>query len=185
MIQQHGKLYWSLKPHPYSGQPEFYAGLTPSRLTTGWESVKTEIIGTKEWSDALTKFAEDFPSDISTAWADHASAAEMLNRHSLAATGTPVYLRFGNLPKSGYSINHATGETEPGISVYEGRRVGNNKYYLMLSKVNAGSALFIAQGRQAHVVTGDIVGYGSDGEKCLKNCQTRKLSNKVEIIPVV
>jgi len=182
MIQQHGKLYWSLKPHQYSGQPEFYAGFTPSRLTTGWESVKTEIIGTKEWSDALTKFAEDFPSDISTAWADHEAAAEMLNRHRLAATGTQVYLRFGKLPRSGYSTNHTTGEPEPGISVYEGRKVGN-RYYLILTDVDASSALFIAQGRQAYLVTGEVAGFGSDGEKCLVNCKARKLSG--EIIPVI
>lgn len=185
MIKQHGKLYWSLKPHLSTRQPELHAGFTPDRLTTGLD-LKSEIIGTQEWASSLDQFAIDFPeTDISAAWADHEAAAEMLNRHRLAATGTPVYLRFGNLPKSGYSINHATGVVEPGISVYEGCRVGNNKYYLMLSKVNAGSALFIAQGRQAYVVTGDIVGYGSDGEKCLKNCQARKLSNKVEIIPVV
>ena len=185
MIQQHGKLYWSLKPHLSTRQPELHAGFTPDRLTTTWASLKSEIIGTQKWEYALDQFAIDFPeTDISAAWADHEAAAEMLNRHRLAATGTQVYLRFGKLPRSGYSTNHTTGEPEPGISVYEGRKVGN-RYYLMLTGVDASSALFIAQGRQAYLVTGEVAGFGSDGEKCLFNCKARKLSDAAEIIPVI
>jgi hypothetical protein len=182
MIQQHGKLYWSLKPHLSTRQPELHAGFTPDRLTTGWD-LKSEIIGTQKWESSLAQFAIDFPeTDISAAWADHEAAAEMLNRHRLAATGTQVYLRFGKLPRSGYSTNHTTGEPEPGISVYEGRKVGN-RYYLILTDVDASSALFCVWGRQAYLVTGEVAGFGSDGEKCLFNCKARKLSD--EIIPVI
>jgi len=184
-MRQHGKMYWTLKPNLFTRHPELHAGFTPNRLTTGWESLKVEIIGTQEWADALLQFSVDFPAvDIATAWKDHEAAAEMLNRRRIAATGKQVYLRFGKMPKSGYSKNYTTGVSEPGVSVYEGRKVGN-QYYLMLTGVDASSALFIAQGRQAYLVTGDVAGIGSDGETCLSNCKARKLAADIAIIPVI
>jgi hypothetical protein len=81
-----------------------------------------------------------------------------------------VYVRFGDLPKSGRSWNWLTKEWERGVSVYEAI-IRDGKPLLILPS----PALPVAQSvchclqRPAYRVTGDVVGRGGDGEPVLAN----------------
>ncbi len=99
------------------------------------------------------------------------------------------YVRFGNkdgaFPAKGQSKNHLTGVDEDGVSVYEAvERQG--KYQILLPRVDPqsiatiGMCFNVAQGlwgkanHPLYEVTGDLAGYGSDGEPLLKNCAAVK-----------
>jgi len=74
-----------------------------------------------------------------------------------------VYLRFGRW--SVRSINFATGQQEPGVSVYPAHLIDG---MVFLKDVDAPIPWRRLEGRLAFVVTGDECGYGSDGEPCLR-----------------
>jgi hypothetical protein len=75
--------------------------------------------------------------------------------------GIPLFIRYGLW--QGRSTNWSTGKTEPGISVYRAKLLGNTVY---LDDDTCQS--LEGQGRLAFVVTGEITGIGSDGEPTLK-----------------
>lgn len=102
----------------------------------------------------------------------------LLNENIPEKTESDIYIRFGDLPKSGKSKNFATGEDENGISVYEAR------YDIMLASYEiTGSALIGAavdkmlRGEKIYLVTGEEVGTGSDGEPVI---QKTKILNELE-----
>lgn len=84
------------------------------------------------------------------------------------------YIRFGAPPKSGFSINHATGEREPGVSVYRAKLYDTGAVIVDTPHYSQGTFLAL-QNLPMYQVWGKIVGYGSDGEPCLK-------INKIKLI---
>ena len=80
------------------------------------------------------------------------------------------YVRFGDLPKCGYSKNYANGKPEAGVSVIEARQNLLTAEIELMPYGSCHSWLWI-QDRPLYEVTGDLVGYGSDGEPLLKNCK--------------
>lgn len=178
------QLYWTIKPS-LMGWPELVAGFSPDRLTPGWSSLLPQVLGTDEFGAALAEYAATYPaSNLTTLRKDHELAAVNRNLRNLAETqGTPCYVRFGKLPKAGYSINHRDNVAEPGVSVYRAYKVAG-RYVIALAGADAGSGLFIIGKAQMYEVTGDLAGTGSDGEPCLINCRARKVSGetKVEVI---
>ncbi len=84
------------------------------------------------------------------------------------------YIRFGLPPKSGYSINHATGEREPGISVYRAKFFETGAVVVDTPHYSQGTFLAL-QNYPMYQVWGELVGYGSDGEPCLKISKVKLL----------
>lgn len=85
------------------------------------------------------------------------------------------YIRFGAIPESGRSINHATREPESGVSCYRLVRIGAEwridgaiGSYMELS----------SSGLPLYEIAGDEIGTGSDGEPILRNARiVRKMRN--------
>ena len=87
------------------------------------------------------------------------------------ADAKPCFVRYGKLPKGGRSINHADGSLEAGVSVYYGERLPSGEARaLPRSNMELAGALSIRD-RQLYIVTGELVGTGSDGEPVLRNCR--------------
>lgn len=140
-------------------------------------SQASEWLGTDEADEAFCTFAATHPHiNMSGLLAEHEASRTMRQRAAQANAGEHCYIRFGTLPKSGHSRNHITGEAEAGVSVYPASKVGANEYIVDMRGIDAGSGLFILQNRQPYIVTGDVVGKGSDGEPLLINVKARKLS---------
>ncbi len=77
------------------------------------------------------------------------------------------FIRFGLPPKSGYSTNWATGETEPGVSVYKAKIYKTGTIVIDTPHYSAGTYHSL-KNYPMYRVWGEIVGYGADGEPCLK-----------------
>ncbi len=91
------------------------------------------------------------------------------------------YLRFGDIPKSGKSAHLIKeGKFEKGVSVYELKGDIHGKYKIDLKDykfAHLGQAL--KNDRPAYIVSGKVVGYGSDGEPLLKGAKiVRKASTR-------
>jgi hypothetical protein len=88
--------------------------------------------------------------------------------------GRQYYVRFGELPKSGYSTNFARGTFEGGASVYDA--VGR-KGRLVLQVPPEGEWADqdlrdrIKQEQEAYVVEGEYAGEGGDGEPLLRKAR--------------
>lgn len=85
------------------------------------------------------------------------------------AFAVPVefYVRFFRLPKGGRSKNHNDGHREAGVSVY-----GPCWYDAAANQIRGLSvqaSVLIAAESPAWIVTGDLVGYGSDDEPLIRN----------------
>lgn len=91
------------------------------------------------------------------------------------------FVRFGKPPADGQSYNYRDNHYEPGVSVYPAFIIGD-EVRLVLKGIDFASYMFIAaSGRNAYLVEGDIVGYGSDGEPCLNVTRSRKLHKKYSL----
>lgn len=69
-----------------------------------------------------------------------------------------VGFRYGDLHPRGYSVNHTTGQAEPGHSMAS-----------VMGLQECGSFAALANGRKRVYVMGEIAGTGSDDEVCLVN----------------
>ena len=80
------------------------------------------------------------------------------------------YLRFGDLPESGKSKNHLTGKQEAGVSVYDCTII-NGKYKVVMPDLthSACVSLSVVLERPCYLVSGALIGRGSDGEPLLRN----------------
>lgn len=80
------------------------------------------------------------------------------------------FIRYGDIPTSGYSKNAATGTTESGVSVFRAEFSSSGEYRpLLSSNQQVGSLLsLIADGRPVYRVWGEVVGTGGDGEPTIK-----------------
>lgn len=80
------------------------------------------------------------------------------------------YLRFGDIPKSGKSKNHLTGESEQGVSVYECVII-NGRYKLVMPDLTHSACVSLSGvlERPCYLVSGAFIGRGSDGEPLLRS----------------
>jgi hypothetical protein len=85
-----------------------------------------------------------------------------------------AYIRFGNLPESGYSKNYAIGKNELGISCYRAVWDLQSKAYCMFEQaVRVDVTIFKSLYVDAPIllITGTEVGEGGDGEPVLNNAK--------------
>lgn len=79
-----------------------------------------------------------------------------------------VYIRFGKFSRNQRSMNHATGQMEKGLSVYNARLEDDGTVSLIAEdwslSLTAKDCAGSLQGRLAFVVTGEEIAQGSDGE---------------------
>ena len=103
------------------------------------------------------------------------------------------FIRFGELPEDGISHSwNIEGEqtgTEDGLSVYDATNV-NGKWQIVLPNpvsargLNTLCALLIYQKRKVFILTGDVVGHGSDNEPLIKNATiVEDISDSFKIVP--
>ena len=88
------------------------------------------------------------------------------------AEAEPCYLRYGNLPESGYSYNYSDNRRESGVSVFHGQQLPDGRVRIIPHyNQELGDLLMLrAEGRPLFIVNGDEIGLGSDGEPILANC---------------
>lgn len=80
------------------------------------------------------------------------------------------YLRFGEIPESGKSKNHLTGNLEIGVSVYDCVFL-NGRYKLVMPNLTHSACVSLSGvlERPCFLVTGVLIGRGSDGEPLLRS----------------
>lgn len=83
------------------------------------------------------------------------------------------YIRFGKLPKGGKSKNHATGESEEGVSCYEALYNPFTRAWELAGSALSAAAIAGAFGIYDSVwlLSGEVVGIGSDGEPLLSGAK--------------
>lgn len=99
------------------------------------------------------------------------------------ANAKSCYLRFGKVPARGYSINHADGSAEAGVSVYRGERLadGTVRPVFETNQEWVGWMNFVAKGVTLYIVTGEeLDACGSDGEPLLANCRIWRKARNIE-----
>lgn len=87
---------------------------------------------------------------------------------------TNHYIRFGNIPQSGKSMNYLTNKKQPGISVYKCRIYDDNEIVHIEIPGILGTALASLSSimeRPSFIVNGNQIGTGSDGQPILQNCK--------------
>ena len=103
---------------------------------------------------------QEVASQYATIWAGR------LN--DLSAT---LYIRYGDIPQGGRSKNYATGQWENGISVYAAKydiETGAIVFDDEAGVHNPGTLAYLMDDRTPHLVTGQEIGTGSDGEMLLR-----------------
>lgn len=96
--------------------------------------------------------------------------------------GKTVYIRSGKPPESGFSFNYRDNTMEPGVSCYPATQTGKT-IALDLAGLDKVSALFIISGdRDWYILSGEVIGTGSDGEPCLSVSKYRKVRKDYEIL---
>ena len=94
--------------------------------------------------------------------------AELDAKIAIFKNGEDGFVRYGEPPKCGYSVNAATGTREVGVSVFRAKFVGNS-YKVEYSTPNMlWSGETLKCHRDAYRVWGEVVGTGSDGEPVVK-----------------
>ena len=118
----------------------------------------------------------------------HMDAAEEEGDASAPTEG--VYLRFGDLPEDGYSLNRVTDGFEEGVSVYRGRKSSAGGYVLDIPRdLEAESVLsqavmaveLMLETRPVYVAVGAEIGEGEDGEPLLENVALKPVSPLVRV----
>lgn len=96
------------------------------------------------------------------------------------------YIRFGEIPKDGFSKIHRGDMiigSEPGVSVYDCCQKRNKLMICIPNPIHPFTMdtikdfetdILMSCGKKIYLVTGEIVGFGSDGEPCLKNVKIIK-----------
>jgi len=84
------------------------------------------------------------------------------------------FIRFGSVPKNGYSINHRDNTQEAGVSAFEAEFTADNDYRVLVTPVLEVTYYSVID-RPAFRVYGEKVGTGADGEPVLKVSHTVKL----------
>lgn len=96
----------------------------------------------------------------------------------------PAYIRFGELPKYGYSVNYACSLPEYGVSCYEAAITKNGDCHFVNLNTRLYSELasplggHLDSGLPVYRLYGDLVGCGSDGEPLLRVTKAEKFTGK-------
>ena len=87
-----------------------------------------------------------------------------------------VFIRFGDIPDGGRSKNHRDDYFENGVSVYEALDHGKGKFEVRptVSYMLSGPGF---HDRPLYVVSGKVIGRGSDGEATISPTQAKKVTN--------
>lgn len=126
------------------------------------------------WDTTVTYPHHGCPPHIQVVHRETLKAQEAA-RVTLTGTGESGYVRYGDCPKSGHSINHVTNEPEKGVSVYEAVFFMDG-YQVSTPHYSTGTFESVkAQGRPVYRVWGKVVGTGSDGEPVLKVKKTKRI----------
>lgn len=74
------------------------------------------------------------------------------------------YIRFGDLPKDGYSFNMEMGIPEFGVSAFDAEitKEGNYGFVRVTPAISRSAAMFLNAQLPAYRLYGEVVGYGSD-----------------------
>jgi hypothetical protein len=114
---------------------------------------------------------------------EHPSTRRALDARVRAAIKTwakakPCYVRYGDIPVCGHSMNHANGTAEKGVSVFYGEKLPNGRVRALPKNAIEFSSMALLRDRPLYIVTGDEVGTGSDGEPLLANCRILRKSHR-------
>ena len=85
-----------------------------------------------------------------------------------------VYVRFGDIPKSGFSTDWSSGRKEKGVSVFKGKILPDGSILPMPGTNQELGSLLTMNDRPLYVVEGEEVGSGADGEPVLENAKQFK-----------
>ena len=140
---------------------------------THWDWwVTFDLIANRSYDSGL-KGAK--PTDL---WLEQAKIAALAKLEQVKKQKQEiVFVRFGEIPENGISYNYRDNRHEPGVSVYPAIKVGK-QIRIDMTGMDMSTYLFV-QVRTAYFVKGEVVGYGSDGEPCLKIEKKRKINREI------
>lgn len=98
-------------------------------------------------------------------------------------SGSEIYVRFGEVPSSGYSRNDETDSLEAGVSCYRAT-INDDQDIVNLIVPNdesATTAMSLWSDRPVYLVDGELLGIGGDGEPVLAVCSSTLLAD-VEVV---
>ena len=75
-----------------------------------------------------------------------------------------IYIRFGDLPPNGKSMDHRDKIYEAGVSVFEAELAKDGSYRIIPTNYNQVETLHGVKHRKAYRIFGEVVGKGGDGE---------------------
>lgn len=140
----------------------YRVGITPEASFMSTEGGRS-LVGTKR--------AEYFPMFVFSWPAIFLNFEALMGPGELASPGEHVYLRFGDLPESGFSHYASYTRPEEGTSVYPGLIAGEvfqiDVRRLMLGTETRFVRHVFNQGRPLFVVAGNHIGMGGSGEPLL------------------
>lgn len=102
---------------------------------------------------------------------------ERLRAEAQAKYTETGYVRFGSVPESGHSVNHATGAREAGVSCFRAVFDKDGSYQLLVGP-KLYVSLMTVKDREVYRLWGEEVGTGSDGEPLLKVEKERKIGSR-------
>lgn len=129
-----------------------------------------------EWPDVAQEGHESLSATATHQVASQVKDYLQSKKDADTASGDPVYIRFGKLPKSGRSRNYTEGFDEPGVSVFTGLKLKDGSVFVIpRTPQQLGTLLHArAQRRPVFIATGEVNGKGSDGEPTLANARIIK-----------
>jgi len=97
-----------------------------------------------------------------------------------------IYVRFGEIPTDEQSeiwCGDVKIGKEKGVSVYEALQDDNGKINILMPKLTYSACVSLSGciERKSYIITGELVGMGSDAEPLLRNC---KLLKEINLIPL-
>ena len=97
-------------------------------------------------------------------------------------SGKDIFVRYGDIPKSGKSWNSQAQGPEKGVSVFRGRLLKNGEILVKPTNHVDTSTFHIlsVSGRPVHVVEGREVGIGADGEPLLSGVKKLSRTQAIE-----
>ena len=129
----------------------------------------------QQWSPEEQRHAFEMRGDLNRL-RDELSTIETIKSYPLRTIyellPDDIFVRFNKPPRTKKSKNYQTGEELNGLSTLEGRVVEfNGKYGIKPADLSDTGTIegYVFQGRPAALYTGEVVGYGPDGEPLIAN----------------
>lgn len=154
------------------------------KTTTKASFIRAQRIGHLHWADfdrsgRLVSHGAGNPfvtpsDDELKLWKDEVKTVLAKMRNLKIPLDRPIYIRYGRLPKSGQSKNHATNQLESGVSAYLAEydpNVGLIRYAESGGALGGAAMTLLLQGKTPYLLVGEECGIGSDGEPLLKNAR--------------